>query len=65
MTEPQAEIYAVVDPHGELTTQSASKRWAFKEPQSAKTRATLDFYDNPKQPRKSRVARYKFDGWAE
>ena len=65
MTAPQAEIFAVVDHAGELTTGSASKRWAFKEPQSAKTRALLDFHDNPRQVRKARVARYRFDGWIE
>ena len=65
MTSPQDAIYAVVDHAGELTTGSASKRWAFKEPQSAKTRAMLDFHDNPRQVRKARVARYKFDGWIE
>ena len=65
MTAPQDAIYAVVDHAGELTTGSASKRWAFKEPQSAKTRALLDFRDNPRQVRKARVARYKFAGWVE
>lgn len=65
MTAPQSEIYAVVDERGDLTTSSASKRWAFKEPQSAKTRALLDYHQNPQALRKSRVARYKFDGWIE
>ena len=65
MTAPQDAIYAVVDHTGGLTTGSASKRWAFKEPQSAKTRAMLDFNDNPRQVRKARVARYEFAGWVE
>ena len=65
MTEPQSEIYAVVDQRGDLTTSSASKRWAFKEPQSAKMRATLDFHNNPDAVRKARVARYEFAGWIE
>ena len=65
MSEPQSEIFAVVDERGDLTTGSASKRWAFKEPQSAKTRALLDFHDNPRAIRKARVARYRFDGWIE
>lgn len=65
MSEPQSEIYAVVDARGDLRTESGSNRWAFKEPQSARTRATLDFHQNPQQVRKSRVARYRFAGWAE
>ena len=65
MSDPQSEIYAVVDHRGDLRTESGANRWAFKEPQSAKTRALLDFHQNPRQIRKSRVARYKFAGWIE
>ena len=65
MTAPQDEIFAVVDARGDLRTESGSNRWAFKEPQSAKTRAMLDYHQNPQLLRKSRVARYKFDGWIE
>lgn len=61
--EPQDEIYAVVGPQGELTTQSASKRWAFRSLYAARNRVSQDML-NGHDLRAARVARYKFDGWA-
>lgn len=63
--EPQGHIYALVNGRGELATEAASGRWAFRTPQPAHQRAHHDrqvMYGN--RMGQSRVARYKFDGWA-
>lgn len=68
MTEPQDVIYAVVHEEGGKAvprTASSSGRWAFKGLNPAAQRAHHDRQTgDPFRPRKVRVARYRFDGWA-
>lgn len=66
-TEPQANIYCTVDSRGDLTTKSAAGRWAFKTLHHALSRASQDRIRDWSLTGNSgvRVARYKFDGWAD
>ena len=64
--EPQLFAYCVVDSSGDLNTRASSGRWAFRTLTHAILRRDSDreaygFYD----PTSARVARYKFDGWAD
>lgn len=60
--EPQDEIFCVVNGDGELHTYASSGRWAFKTLYHATRRAVQD---RDYGRRQARVARYKFDGWAD
>ncbi|KAA0916450.1 hypothetical protein [Dietzia sp. ANT_WB102] len=64
MTDPQEHIFAIVDANGDLNTQSASGRWAFRTLNPAAERAHRDRNVDIFRPQHVRVARYKFDGWA-
>ena len=64
--EPQKDIYCVVNYAGELATKASSGRWSFKTLHHAIMRRDSDrerngYYDEAD----SRVARYRFVGWAD
>lgn len=67
MPDPQDTIYAVVHDEGGQAvcrTDAPSGRWAFKTLDPAAQRAHYDRQADPLHPRRVRVARYRFDGWA-
>lgn len=66
VTEPQNEVFCVVDGNGELGTTSASNRWAFKTRYHALLRRNSDRENGGARSWSgARVARYEFAGWVD